>query len=173
MNRAFLLLGGNLGDREDNLAAAASLLHAQVGPVANRSAMYETEAWGGVNQPDYLNQALEIQTEHSAESLLSSCLRIEEQLGRIRQDRWESRLIDIDILFYNTLIINTSELTLPHPRLHTRRFALTPMVELAPEFRHPILNLSMQELLEQCDDPLWARPFIHPLPVDAKHRYLP
>lgn len=173
MNQAILLLGGNIGNREDTLNKAAVCLQQQAGFIRQRSSLYETAAWGGVHQPDYLNLAIELQTGLPAADLLDACLCIEEQLGRTRKCRWESRQIDIDIIIYNSLILNTPDLVLPHPRMHTRRFVLAPVAELVPHLLHPISGLSMLELLQRCEDPLWARVYVPEDPVAATCLPLP
>lgn len=173
MNQAILLLGGNIGNREDTLNQAVVCLQQQAGLILQCSSLYETAAWGGVHQPDYLNQAIELQTDLPAPDLLAVCLRIEEQLGRVRKRLWESRPIDIDIIIYNSLILNTPDLILPHPRMHTRRFVLAPVAELVPHLRHPISGLSMLELLRRCEDPLWARVYVPVASVAANCLPLP
>ena len=160
MNRVFLLLGGNLGDRFSYLKQAITLIDSQIGPVIRQSAVYETASWGNEQQPDYLNQVLEVDTKLSPEELLVQLLETEKVMGRIRHEKWGARIIDIDILFYNNQIIDGSNLIIPHPYLHQRRFTLVPLVELAPEFVHPVLKQSLKELLNVLTDNLEVRKVI-------------
>jgi len=148
----FILLGTNLGDREVNLKLATELIEKQIGSILLKSKIYETEPWGVIDQPNFLNQVLKIKTNLTPEKCLNNCLSIEDEIGRKRLRKWGERLIDIDLLFYNDLKINTLDLILPHPRLHERNFTLVPMEEIAADFVHPILKKSMFELLDICRD---------------------
>lgn len=152
MNKAYLLIGGNLGDREGNLARARDLLETQTGRISAVSGLYATAAWGKTNQPDFLNQALEIQTTLNARQLIRRILKIEKQMGRIRAEKYGPRLIDIDILLFNEEIHDLRFLKVPHPELPNRRFALVPLAEIAPEAIHPISGKKVKELLEACTD---------------------
>ena len=153
-NFAFILLGTNIGEREFHLEKATKLVNERVGVISEKSKIYQTEPWGETNQPVFLNQVLKIIPNHSPQITLSNCLNIEKDMGRERKKHWGERNIDIDILFYNTLIINDLNLIVPHPRLHLRNFTLVPLEEIAPKFRHPILKKTMFELLELCSDDL-------------------
>jgi 2-amino-4-hydroxy-6-hydroxymethyldihydropteridine diphosphokinase len=119
-----------------------------------KSAVYETQSWGRTDEPDYLNQVVFLQTELSASIVLSKILAIETDMGRRRYQKWGSRLIDIDILFYNDEIIKQNGLEIPHPELHNRRFTLEPLVEVAPDLIHPILNKTVSELKKDLTDSL-------------------
>jgi 2-amino-4-hydroxy-6-hydroxymethyldihydropteridine diphosphokinase len=154
MRDIYLLMGANLGDRESALRKAMSLLDKSCGAVRNSSDIFETAAWGKEDQPSFLNQAIELESDVSAENLMENILKIEEQMGRLRQERYGARLIDIDIIFFSTSIINQLNLSVPHPRLQNRRFVLVPLNEIAPHFIHPVLNKTVGELLLDCDDPL-------------------
>lgn len=157
MNKAILLIGGNLGDRTGHLKQAVEQISILVGKVEKISALYETAAWGVVEQPDYLNQGLVVSTEMDAVTLLNTVLEIERSIGRIRQQKWGARVIDIDIIFYNKDIINLPELKVPHPQLQFRQFVLKPLQEIIPEWEHPLLHQTISTLLEQCTDPLPAK----------------
>ncbi|WP_020594991.1 2-amino-4-hydroxy-6-hydroxymethyldihydropteridine diphosphokinase [Spirosoma panaciterrae] len=149
---AYLLLGANLGDRINTLHRALDLIAERVGTVVQKSAMYETAPWGVTDQPTYLNQVLAIDTALQPEELLNQTQAIEHELGRVRLERWGARLIDIDILFYDQLILKTPRLTIPHPYLHQRRFTLVPLAEITPNLVHPILHKTTLELLAACTD---------------------
>lgn len=155
MNTAFFSLGSNLGDRLLNLRMAVSLIDQGLSCKSEVSGIYETEPWGKSGQPYFLNLVLKINAPLiESVSLLKYVRNIEDQMGRERLEKWGSRLIDIDILFYDSEILNTEELTLPHPGIPMRMFVLAPMVELAPDFLHPVLLKNMVELYQQCIDPL-------------------
>jgi 2-amino-4-hydroxy-6-hydroxymethyldihydropteridine diphosphokinase len=154
MNKAYLLTGGNLGNREENLATAINLLNEQCGSVASTSAMYETAAWGKTDQPAFLNQALELHTELTARQLIRKLLKIEKHMGRTREEKYGPRIIDIDILLFNDEVHNYRLLKLPHPEMQNRRFALLPLAEIASEMTHPVLQKSVAELLAECKDDL-------------------
>ena len=156
-SKAFLLLGGNLGNREENLKKAASEISNRIGEVIEKSSIYETEAWGVHDQPDFLNQVLGVDSSLSPEELLFTCLEIEKDLGRVRKVHWGERLIDIDILFIEDKVINTQRLTVPHPEIQNRRFTLQPLAELASGFVHPVLQKEISSLLKECSDDLEAR----------------
>ncbi|MCC6725064.1 MAG: 2-amino-4-hydroxy-6-hydroxymethyldihydropteridine diphosphokinase [Saprospiraceae bacterium] len=153
-HKTHLLLGGNLGDRHANLAAARKLIGQRVGTVVKSSSLYETQPWGKTDQPDFLNQALEVATDLKPEEVLKDILNIEKELGRQREDKWSARTIDIDILFYDAKTLKTKDLTLPHPHLHERNFALVPMLEIAPNKQHPIFKKTIEELYEASEDDL-------------------
>jgi 2-amino-4-hydroxy-6-hydroxymethyldihydropteridine diphosphokinase len=154
MNTAYLLTGGNIGDKKGNLIRAGCLIEQYCGSIKNRSALYETSAWGNTSQPSFLNQALEIETSLTARQLVRKILKLEKQMGRVRSEKMGPRIIDIDILFFNREIHTTRLLTIPHPQLPYRRFALIPLAEIAPSYIHPVLNLSVAILLQQCLDNL-------------------
>ena len=154
MNISYLLIGGNQGERTAQLALAREQIAAQAGMLLRASSLYETAAWGKTDQPSFLNQALELETTLEATVLIGVLLDIEEQMGRRRLEKYGARIIDIDILFFNDAILQLPNLVIPHPEIQNRRFALTPMAEIAPLLIHPVLGRNIQELLEACTDPL-------------------
>jgi 2-amino-4-hydroxy-6-hydroxymethyldihydropteridine diphosphokinase len=151
---AYLITGSNLGNREQNLKDALTAIEKKCGHLIATSALFETAAWGKTDQPSFLNQAIHLQTELHAENLLNELLSIEKDLGRIRSEKYGPRTIDIDIAMIDQLIIKSENLTIPHPELHNRRFVLTPLVSIAANLVHPVLNKSMAELLKICTDTL-------------------
>jgi len=154
MNNVFLLLGSNLGNRQLLLQTAIAEIAEQVGPVLRQSALYETQSWGKTDQPDYLNQVVFLKTQLPAKNVLTEILAIETRMGRTRYEKWGSRLIDIDILFYNNDVINQDGLEVPHPELQNRRFTLEPLVEIAADLVHPLLNKTMLQLKTELTDSL-------------------
>ncbi|UHG91675.1 2-amino-4-hydroxy-6-hydroxymethyldihydropteridine diphosphokinase [Spirosoma oryzicola] len=148
----FLLLGANLGDRVTTMSRAVELIAQQVGKIIRQSSLYETAPWGVTEQPSYLNQVLLVETALAPQPLLEHTQAIEYELGRVRLDKWGARLIDIDILYYEQQAIRTETLSIPHPYLHLRRFTLMPLTEIAPHYRHPVLQKTTQELLNECPD---------------------
>lgn len=154
MNTVFLLLGSNLGDRHLFLQQAIQYIEADIAPVIKASAVYETQSWGKTDSPDYLNQVIKLQSDLPAQTVLEKVLAIENSIGRKREEKWGPRTIDIDILFYNSAIINEPGLRIPHPELHKRRFTLEPLVEIEPDFIHPTLNKSILQLKNELNDNL-------------------
>ncbi len=151
---AYLLLGSNLGDRAARLAQARHNLAASAGQLVAASAIYETAAWGLEEQPAFLNQVLAVATTLLPASLLVACQAAEQAQGRQRLVHWGARTLDVDILLFDQEIIATPTLTVPHPALPARRFALVPLAELAPQLRHPQLHQTIAELLAACPDSL-------------------
>nr|WP_294949219.1 2-amino-4-hydroxy-6-hydroxymethyldihydropteridine diphosphokinase [uncultured Mucilaginibacter sp.] len=154
MITVFLLLGTNLGNRQLFLQQAIAHIAEEVAPIINASSVYETQSWGKTDEPDYLNQVIMLQTNLPAKDILQKILGIELQMGRKREVKWGSRIIDIDILFYGDEVINEPDLIVPHPQLHNRRFTLEPLVEIAPEFVHPVLNKNILALKNELKDSL-------------------
>jgi len=154
MRTAYLLIGGNLGNRKENLSKAVSLINEQCGSLTRSSSIYETEAWGITDQPSFLNQALEISTSLTARQLMRKVLKIEEELGRVRKEKLGPRIIDIDILLFENEIHDLRFLKIPHPEMQNRRFVLVPLAEINSTLQHPVLKKTIAELLEECPDNL-------------------
>lgn len=151
-SKIFLGLGSNLGNREENLSTAQKLIEEKVGKIRSKSSVYETAAWGITEQNAFLNQVIEVETHFSPSAVLHLVLKIEKDMGRIREIKWGERSIDIDILYYNNEVISTENLVVPHPFIQERKFVLVPLCEIAPAFVHPKLNQANLELLEKCQD---------------------
>lgn len=159
-NRAYLLIGGNLGDRMRLLQKARQGIEEYIGKIINKSAIYETAAWGFKAENDFLNQVLIVETGLKPIDVLDKCQEIEQKLERVRTGSgYQSRTMDIDILFFNDEIIQKERLTIPHPKLHERKFTLEPLNEISPDFIHPKLNKSIQQLLSDCIDSSDVRKF--------------
>ncbi|MDP4130319.1 MAG: 2-amino-4-hydroxy-6-hydroxymethyldihydropteridine diphosphokinase [Bacteroidota bacterium] len=154
MNKTYLLIGGNEGDRFLHMQQARANIELICGAIEQVSSLYSTAAWGKTDQADFLNQALLIDTRLAPHALLTSILSIEEKMGRKRTVKNAPRIIDIDILFYNREIVADPELSIPHPRMAERRFVLQPLAEIAPGFIHPGLGKTIQQLLRECTDTL-------------------
>lgn len=151
----YLGLGSNVGDRAAQLHSATQLISKNIGKVARKSHIYETQPWGNTEQEAFLNQIIMVNTMLSPRELLEKIGKIERELGRERrrdQDKWGPRSIDIDILFYGKRVVRDKGLEIPHPELHKRAFVLAPMLEIAPDLEHPLLKKPMDELFMECTD---------------------
>ncbi len=153
MNKVYLLLGSNQQNPVKQLVLAKKLI-ARKNELLRQGSIYETSAWGNTNQPNFLNQVIVINTKLSAEKLMLEMLSIEKKMGRIRTKKNAPRIIDIDILFFNKEILNTALVQLPHPQIQNRKFVLIPLNELAPQFKHPVLQKTIHQLLRICNDTL-------------------
>jgi len=151
-HQIFLGLGSNLGNREENLLTAQKLIEEKVGKIRSKSSVYETAAWGITEQNAFLNQVIEVETSFSPSAVLHLVLKIEKDMGRIREIKWGERSIDIDILYYNNEIISTENLVIPHSFIQERKFVLVPLCDIAQDFIHPKLQQTNLELLEKCQD---------------------
>lgn len=159
MKEVYLLIGGNIGDRFYFLGEAIRLISQKCGPISRSSAIYETAAWGKEDQPAFLNQVLIIQTAMEPLPLMAVILEIEQEMGRSRRERNGERNIDIDILYYENDVIEMPDLTIPHPRIYMRKFALIPMAELNALKTDPVHNKTIKELLQACPDSLEVKQF--------------
>lgn len=153
MKRVFLGLGSNLGDRQANLRDAIKMTGKDLGKVMKSSSVYETQPWGFDSENNFLNMVILINTVHAPAGLIKKVLMVESALGRVRNSTgYSSRVIDIDILFYEDRVISDPGLTIPHPLIQERRFVLVPLCELAPDLIHPVFGKSISELLGVCPD---------------------
>ncbi len=149
----YFSLGSNLGDRQANLRAAVLLIDKNIGKVARKSKVYETEPWGEPAQDKFLNQVIMANTTLQPRDLLEIIAVIEKELGRVKKEKWGPRTIDIDILFYGKRVVRDKGLDIPHPELHKRNFVLVPLLEIAPDLEHPVLKQPIDELYLNCKDP--------------------
>lgn len=152
MNTVYIQLGSNIGERESFITKSMHKVEDDIGKIITSSSIFETTAWGNENQNNFLNSVIEIKTPFDAFTILQKSQEIENNLCRERSDKWGERTIDIDILFYNNKIINTKELTVPHPLIQKRKFVLVPLSEIAPNYMHPILKKNISTLLSECKD---------------------
>jgi len=154
MNHIYLLLGSNMGNCKKQLSVACKHIAREIGHITRASALYSTAAWGKNDQPDFLNQVIILDTPLPAEAVMHCILAIEEKMGRIRTKKYDPRIIDIDILFFNKAILQTETLCIPHPQIQNRRFVLVPLNELSPNLIHPVLQKTIHQLLRVCQDSL-------------------
>ena len=152
MNEVYLQLGSNIGDRLDNLDQSIKIITERIGNVLEKSSVYESTPWGVENQRNFLNQVIFVESNFDPYTILDLVLQIEKDMGRIRIEKWGERIIDIDILFIDDLIIESENLCIPHEFIAKRKFVLQPMCEIAPGFIHPKLNKTISQLLEECID---------------------
>lgn len=145
---AYIAFGCNLGDGRENFKLAFELMERDGIKIKKVSDIIETEPYGVIDQPNFLNGACEVETEHSPEELLKVLLAIELEMGRVRKRRWGERNIDLDLLFYEDEVRSSEFLTLPHPDMQNRDFVLVPMNEIAPDKFHPRLKKTIAELLQ-------------------------
>ncbi len=153
-NNAIIIGGGNLGDRMGYLIEAERIISTLIGSIQLKSGVYESESWGFESDDSFLNQVFVVRTKLSPEFLLDKLLTIEKMLGRERnlEKSYQSRTMDLDILFYNELVYESNRLIIPHPRIAERNFVLSPLVEIMPNFIHPITGFSILEMIKRCND---------------------
>lgn len=164
MNKIFLGIGSNLGNRKTNLKEAVAKIAEDIGLVSASSSVYETEPWGFRSENQFLNMVAEVETELSPFDLMTAILLIEAKIGRVRsEEQYSSRIIDIDILLYNDLILDDNNLIIPHPKIYLRKFVLVPLCELAPELVHPVLKKTMTSLHKVCKDESRVKFYSNPL----------
>ena len=150
----FILLGGNVGDKSKIFSKTKKLIGARIGLITKMSSVYTTESWG-FESDLFWNQVIIVESELDPLPILSQTQAIEREMGRIKKSAgYEARIIDIDLLFYDDLELNTPDLTIPHPKIGERKFVLIPLNELEPEKYHPVTGLKICEMLKLCQDPL-------------------
>ena len=153
MNRLVLLTGGNMGNRKEVLDNARHAIESLIGKIRSSSPLIQSEAWGFESEQAFLNQVLVVDTSYSAIEVLNKIQEIELSLGRVRKtEQWVSRIIDIDILFFNNEIIEAPRLSIPHKHIHDRRFTLYGLNLIMPNYTHPIFDVSIKEMLQSCKD---------------------
>jgi 2-amino-4-hydroxy-6-hydroxymethyldihydropteridine diphosphokinase len=148
----YIGIGSNLGEREENCLRAIELLERKGITVVKRSSLYETEPWGMRNQPPFLNLAIEIETDLKPVRLLKALKDIEKAAGREKSCQWGPRILDLDILLFDDIVVHEENLEIPHPLMHERAFVLEPLCEIAPDVKHPVLKKSVHELFRQLTD---------------------
>lgn len=156
--KACILLGSNLGDRYLQLQTAEKHLQARIGTMLLCSGIYATQAWGKKDQPDFLNKVVQVETGLPPTALLECLLEIEKIMGRLPGIKWGPRIIDLDLLFYDQLVYSDSTLTIPHPGIPYRRFTLAPLVEIIPDFIHPVFGKTIREMADACTDDSEVKP---------------
>jgi 2-amino-4-hydroxy-6-hydroxymethyldihydropteridine diphosphokinase len=154
-----LLLGSNQGNRAEQLQTAAHKIEQSIGAIEKYSSFYETAAWGKTDQPDFLNQVIVLKSILNPIQALATIHAIEIEMGRERIIKWGERVIDIDILYADDLVVNLPHLRIPHPEIQNRKFVLTPLVEIMPNYVHPVLHKTNLELLQACNDSLLVKLF--------------
>ena len=153
MNIVFLGIGTNLGNRGNNLKEAVSLIEEHIGQVLKSSFIYETEPWGFQSGDEFLNMVVKVETKLIPSGIMERILMIESLMGRVRGEKqYSSRVIDIDILLYERMVIDEKNLKVPHPLMHERKFVLVPLCEIEPDMVHPVLNKTISSLLKSCKD---------------------
>ena len=160
METCYVLFGSNMGDKNQIFAQACLFINNRCGRIVKVSSAFESEPWGFEAEEWFLNRVIVLETELGPESLLAELLDIEKELGRVRHPEVEgycSRTADLDILYYGDRVIQTPTLTVPHPRLHLRRFALLPLCDVMPDFVHPVFQMTQMELLQRCPDESMVR----------------
>ena len=154
MNKIYLLLGSNIGNCEKHLETATINIEKNIGKIIKKSSLYKTAAWGNINQQDFVNQVILVESTFCAEEIILFIFKIEAAMGRVRTIKNAAREIDIDILFFNNEIINSKNLTIPHKEIQNRLFVLVPLMEIAPKLKHPLFKKDISTLVLLCKDEL-------------------
>ncbi len=159
MGRLIILLGGNQGNIIETIGAVTTKLENKLGTVTESSGYYESEPWGFESKYNFINQVVEVDCSMPATEVIKTTQGIEREFGRVKKSGtgYSSRPIDIDILFFDNIIVDSTELTIPHPRLHERMFTLLPLSEKWTDFMHPVKNRTIQQLMEECEDKGWVK----------------
>jgi 2-amino-4-hydroxy-6-hydroxymethyldihydropteridine diphosphokinase len=152
MHNYYLLLGSNLGDKHGHIDKALQWIEEAIGPIVNQSSRYLTDPWGEKEQEAFINMAVHVTSVKDPENVLSLIKDIEKKAGREETTHWGPRVLDIDILYCDDLILNYDHLKIPHPGIYDRNFVLIPMIEIAGEMTDPVKNLTLDELYEKCTD---------------------
>lgn len=153
MHKVFLGIGGNIGNKRDNFSKAEELINSQLGTIVEKSSVYETPPWGFYAKENFWNAVLVVETKFGPDELLWRIHEIEDHFEKEENtERFRSREMDIDILYYDDLFIEAKLLIIPHPQIQNRKFVLVPLVEIAPDFKHPLLRLTSLQMLENCKD---------------------
>lgn len=163
-NSVFLALGSNLGKPVEMIKSVLRVISEEIGTIKRQSHIYTSKSWGYNSENLFFNQVIMVETILSPDILLNDVLKIESEFGRTRDNsNYQDRTIDIDILFYNDMVINTEHLIIPHPLIHKRKFVLFPLHEIAPEFIHPVINIPIKDVLLNCNDPLKVELYNDPI----------
>ena len=152
MNIIYIQIGSNIGDRKSNILKSMRQIKTKLGTICCSSKIYESSPWGYTNQKKFLNSVIKVESEFNPFDTLKIIQEIENNLGRIRKKKWDARIIDLDILLFNDQIINSVNLTIPHPYIQERNFVLVPLNEIAPSHHHPKFKKSISHLLNECKD---------------------
>ena len=152
MNIIYIQIGSNIGDRKSNIQKSMLQIETKLGKICRSSKIYESSPWGYTKQKDFLNSVIKVESDFSPFKTLEILQEIENNLGRVRKKKWDERIIDLDILFFNKQIINAVNLTIPHKYIQERNFVLVPLNEIAPSYKHPRYKKSISCLLNECKD---------------------
>jgi len=153
MHTVFIGLGGNIGDKPENFKRAHTLINERLGQIQLESSIYETPPWGFHSEHFFWNQVVQIETKLEAEELLWHMKELEDKFGvKSKDERYTNREMDLDILYFDEVYLEDKELIIPHPRIHERKFVLVPLVEIAPDYKHPLRRLTNLQMLENCRD---------------------